>query len=51
MLAGLLIAGPLSVFAWAWETHPPDSPMIFYTLVSLMIAGVVWLYDEIGERI
>jgi len=49
MLAGLLIAGPFAVFAWAWEAHPPESPMIFWTLVSLMIAGTVWLYDEIGE--
>lgn len=48
MLAGLLIAGPLTVFAWAWEAHPPESPMIFWTLVSLMI-GIVMLYDEVGE--
>jgi hypothetical protein len=47
MLAGLLIAGPLTVFAWAWKAHPPESPMVFWTLISLMIAGIVMLYDEI----
>jgi hypothetical protein len=47
MLGGLLIAGPFGVFAWAWKAHPPDSPMIFWVLVSLMIAGVMVLYDEI----
>lgn len=49
MLAGLLIAGPFAVFAWAWEAHPPESPLIFWVLVSLMIAGVVILYDDITD--
>jgi hypothetical protein len=48
MLAGLTIAVPIVVLTapWAWDW---SAPRVFWALVSIAIAGVMVLYDELGE--
>jgi hypothetical protein len=51
MVAGVMIAGPVVVYVWGavvqWQPGRPY--LVFFVLVSVCIAGIVWLYDEIRE--
>jgi hypothetical protein len=47
MIAGLLIVGPLiAMYLWPeWRPHP----IVFIAHLSVCVAGIIWLYDEIAD--
>jgi hypothetical protein len=51
MIAGVMIVAPLIVYFWGavvqWQPGRPY--LVFFVLVSVCIAGIIWLYDELRE--
>src|SRR5262245_46092385 len=51
MIAGVMVAAPIAVYFWGavvqWQPGRPY--LVFFILVAVCIAGIIWLYDEIRE--
>jgi len=50
MAAGLLIGGPVWLFAYGAETNWHPHKFVPIAAIMVAIAGVMWLYDELIDQ-